>query len=413
MPLPQSLPQPNPKRLAVRVTPDARRHIAAGHPWVYDESITSLNHRGGPGDLAVIFDDDRKFVAIGLNDPASPIRIKILHHGRPLAINRDFWKARLQAALAIRVPLSSSGNTTGYRCVNGENDGFPGLVLDRYADVLVLKLYSSAWIPHLADVVAAITETMHPKAVVLRLSRSVQSGALHGLEQGMALFGEVPNGPVLFTEAGLHFDADVVQGQKTGHFLDQRDNRVLTGQMTSGATVLDMFAATGGFGVHAAAGGATRVTSVDLSAPTLAVAKRNMAHNRRNSTVAACFHETVVGDAFEVMDRLVRARERYDVVVIDPPSFAQRQSSVEGALRAYGQLTERGVRLVAEGGLLVQASCSSRVGADEFFATVLGSAGRTGYKLHEVRRTGHPIDHPVTFPQGAYLKAMFARVERL
>ncbi|MCU1504393.1 MAG: SAM-dependent methyltransferase containing domain, partial [Ilumatobacteraceae bacterium] len=164
MPLPSTLPESGAKRLAVRVTPDARRQIAAGHPWVYDESIVSISHKGTAGDLAVIFDDDRKFVAIGLNDPASPIRIKIIHRGRPTPIDAAFWRQRLDAAMARRGALIASGHTTGYRCINGENDGFPGLVLDRYADTLVLKLYTAAWFAHLATLVPVIVAALHPKA---------------------------------------------------------------------------------------------------------------------------------------------------------------------------------------------------------------------------------------------------------
>ena len=129
MPLPPDLPAPSPKRLALRVTPDARRQIAAGHPWVYDESITSLSHKGAAGDLAIVFDDDRRFVAIGLNDPGSPIRLKVLHRGRPTPIDAAFWQGRLDAALERRAPLVAGG-TTGYRCIHGENDAMPGFVLD-------------------------------------------------------------------------------------------------------------------------------------------------------------------------------------------------------------------------------------------------------------------------------------------
>ncbi len=413
MPLPSTLPEPGAKRLAVRVTADARRQIAAGHPWIYDESIVSISHRGAAGDLAVIFDDDRRFVAIGLNDPASPIRIKIVHRGRPTPIDAAFWQQRLDAALTVRAELIAGGRSTGYRCINGENDGFPGLVLDRYADTLVLKLYSPAWLAHLATLLPLIVSTLHPKAVILRLARALHGGNLFGLEEGMALYGETPGAPVMFAENDLQVEADVVHGQKTGYFLDQRDNRALLATMAGGARVLDVFASTGGFGLHAAAGGATSVLSVDASEPTLAVADRNMAHNRRNPAVAACAHSSIVGDAFEVLDRLVRQHRRFDIVVLDPPSFAQRQSSVPAALHAYAQLTERGVRLLEPGGLLVQASCSSRVTADDFVATVRGAAGRTGFDLRIVRQTGHPVDHPVTFAHGGYLKALFARVHQL
>jgi 23S rRNA (cytosine1962-C5)-methyltransferase len=173
--------------------------------------------------------------------------------------------------------------------------------------------------------------------------------------------------------------------------------------------VLDVFAATGGFSVHAAAGGATEVVAVDLSAPTLAAASRNMGHNLHLPAVAACTFTPIVGDAFVEMDRLA-AKGKFDIVVIDPPSFAQRQLDVAKALTAYASLTEKGVRLLKPGGLLVQCSCSSRVTAADFHSTVARAAARAGRPLDELRRTAHAVDHPVTFPEGAYLKAVFAVV---
>lgn len=412
------LPSPSPDRLAVRLTPDATRQVAAGHPWVYADSITSIGPAGHPraaGDLAVIFRPDRSFLAIGLYDPRSPIRIKVVHRGRPVTVDAEFWRTRLRAALDLRSPLIEAGHTTAYRCVNGENDGFPGFVLDRYADTLVVKLYTAAWLPHLADVLAATVDVFAPDSVVLRLGRSAQRDVeSFGLADGDVLEGSPVDGPVRFQEHGLWFEADVVHGQKTGHFLDQRDNRALVGSMLraagGGQRVLDVYAATGGFSVHAAAAGAATVVSVDASAPTLAAAERNMALNTDLPEVRACRHRTVVGDAEEVMTRLHRNGERFDVVVVDPPSFAQRQEHVDRALAAYARLTERAAALLVDGGLLVQASCSSRVTADRFHATVLGALQRTDRQVDILRRTAHPIDHPVTFAEGAYLKAVFARV---
>ena len=402
------LPAVGDKRMAVRVTPDARRQIVAGHPWVFNESITSISHRGAVGDLAVIFDNDRNFVAIGLWDPGSPIRIRILHHGKPVTIDGEFWRRRISDALEKREVIGE--DTDGYRVLNGENDGFPGLVLDKYADTLVVKLYSPTWIPHLRSLVAAIDELLSPSALVLRMARTMAEQRLFGLTEGMALIGETPSEPVLFHENGLVFEADVIHGQKTGHFLDQRDNRALVGSMSAGMRVLDVFAATGGFGIYAAAGGATRVTSVDQSAPTLAVAERNFAHNASLPNVRHCEHDVMIGDAYEVMDRLIQRRKHYDIVVVDPPAFAQRKTNVDRALHAYGQLTQRAVQLTRPDGLLVQASCSSRVTEEQFYATLRASAQRIGFDLVELRRTGHAPDHPVTFAQGGYLKALFARV---
>jgi 23S rRNA (cytosine1962-C5)-methyltransferase len=403
-----ALSRPGDRRLALRVTADAARHIAAGHPWVYDESITSVSHEGAPGDLAVVFGRDREFLAVGLWDPASPIRLKVLHHGRPRIIDPSFWAARLDTAVARRVSVVDRGDTTGYRVVHGENDGFPGLVVDRYDSTLVVKAYTAAWVPHLRDLVPALVDRTAAERVVLRSSRT--AGLPSPLDEPVALVGTMPVEPVPFLEHGLHFEADVVHGQKTGHFLDQRDNRVRVGRASQGADVLDVFACTGGFSVHAAAGGATSVTSVDLSEAALATASRNMARNRDRAAVRRCRHVTVQGDAFDVMARFAREERRYDVVVVDPPSFAQRQSSVDRAVAAYGRLARLAVALVAPGGLLLAASCSSRVDVEQFTDAVRAGARAGGRRLDVVEVTGHGIDHPIGFTQGAYLKAVVARV---
>ncbi len=406
------VPRQGDKRLAVRVTPDALRHIRAGHPWVFEESVTSISHEAAAGDLSVIFDNDRKFVALALYDPDSPIQFRILHVGKPTPIDDDWWHTTIRAALDIRASFTADpdADRLGYRVLNGENDGVSGLVVDRYADVLVIKLYSAVWFPHLVKVVNALLDTTACSGVVLRLARNLQDRETFGLHDGDVIAGRVPDGPVRFLEAGLWFDADVRAGQKTGHFLDQRTNRIRVGSMSSGRDVLDVFASTGGFSVHAAAGGARSVHAVDLSEPTLAAAVRNMALNDELDAVRACAFTTEVGDAFEVMVSLARAGNDYDLVVVDPPSFAQRRANVDGALRAYTRLTHLALRLVRPGGTLVQASCSSRVTDEQFFDTVLDAAVAAGRTLTEIARTGHDVDHPVTFREGSYLKAGFWRV---
>lgn len=404
-----ALPTPGERRLAVRITPDALRHVRSGHPWIFEDSITSISHEGAVGDLAVIFDSDRKFAAIGLYDPGSPIAVRVLHSGKPARIDQEWWAERSMSAAAIRQPLldAEPGDRPAYRLINGENDSFPGLVVDRYADTLVVKVYSPVWFAHLEAVVAALEVVTDAVTVVVRLARNVADGNTFGLDDGDVIAGRIPDAPVLFTEGGLTFEADVQGGQKTGYFLDQRANRKRVGRLAAGRDVLDVFASTGGFSVHAAAGGARSVHSVDISAPTLAIAERNMAHNAERAEIAACRHTTEVGDAFDVMVALARSGRTYDIVVVDPPSFAQNQASVDVAVRAYTRLTHLGLRLVRPGGTFVQASCSSRVTADHFFATVLDAADAAGRELRQMTRTGHDIDHPVTFPEGAYLKAGF------
>jgi len=383
---------------------------------VFDRSIVSVKGEGRPGDLAVVFDDRRRFAAIGLYDPASPIAIRVLHEGQPVPIDGAFWSAAIARAAERRGRLASSGHTTGYRVVSGENDALPGLVVDRYADVLVVKAYTTAWRPHLDGVVDALVDRFDPRSVVLRLARSVGevsgSGAADGgWVDGSVLRGDPIEAPVAFVEHDLRFEADVVRGQKTGFFLDQRDNRLEVRSRSAGRRVLDVFSCSGGFSVNAAAGGATLVHSVDLSPHAIEAARRNMELNRDRAAVAACRHETTTGDAMAVMHELSVARRRFDMVVVDPPSFASRASQVSGALRAYRRLTEAAVGLLEPGGTLVQASCSARVTEPEFFSAVTEGAARAGVRLTHQRRTAHAEDHPVTFPEGAYLKALFARVE--
>jgi 23S rRNA (cytosine1962-C5)-methyltransferase len=406
-------PDTSVRRLAARVSKDAARHVRHGHPWVFDESVRSIAAGGAPGDLAVIFDDEREFMAIGLYDPDSPIRIRVLHHGRPTPIDESFWRARVLAALEVRDELVRSTATTGYRVVHGENDGLGGLVVDRYADVCVVKLYSAAWLPHLPAIVAVLAELLEPTAIVLRLSRNVgRSVARDDPRDGDVVWGELPDGPVLFTENGLVFEADVVAGQKTGFFLDQRDNRDRVRSRAAGKSVLDVCSASGGFSVAAAAGGATVVHSVDSSAAAIAAAERNMAHNAARPHVAECRHETSVGDADSVLTRLARSGERFGIVVVDPPSMASRKSQVEGALRAYARWCDLALEVLEPGGTLVQASCSSRVTSRQLLEVVYAVADERGMGLRNVTTTGHALDHPVGFPEGEYLSAVIANTYR-
>ncbi|WP_420453395.1 class I SAM-dependent rRNA methyltransferase [Ilumatobacter sp.] len=417
--LPDGLPAPSERRLAVRVTPDALRRIRARHPWVYDGSIESVNHDdGAPGDLGVVFDRKRRFAAIGLWDPNSPIRLRMLHVGDPETIDGDWFTERIAAAAARRRILIDrhvgSGRALhgpGYRAVNGESDGLPGLVVDRYADVAVVKLYSEVWFAHLRSIVAAVVSTTASTGVVLRLARNLAERDTHGLADGDVVAGEVPDGPVLFSEGDLTFEADVRRGQKTGHFLDQRANRLQVGRIAGGRRVLDVFASTGGFTVHAAAGGADSVHAIEMSAPTVDAARRNLELNAHVPEVARCRVTFATEDAFDALGSLGRSGRRFDLVVVDPPSFARRASEIGAARAAYAKLTKLAIAVIEDGGVLVQASCSSRVTTGDFFETVTTAAAEHGAELEEIRRTGHDVDHPVTFAEGEYLKAGFWRVD--
>jgi len=396
-------------RIALRVTAAAEHALRKGHPWLFDQAITRQSGEGRSGDLAVIFDRKNRFLAVGLFDPDSRIRVRILHHGRPAAVDQAWFVGRLRAALAVRRPLETCA-TTGYRLVHGESEGFPGLVIDRYAETCVIKLYSAAWLSHLSELVSALEEVVSVTRVVLRLSRAVRQHAVEwsALEDGALLLGPELAEPVLFQENGLWFEADVVHGQKTGFFLDQRDNRSRVERLSRGQRVLDAFAYTGGFSLYAARGGARSVLSLDASRPALDAAIRNFARNQDVPGVAAAQHVTMAGDVFEALAAMSRQGRRFDVVVLDPPAFAKKQSEAPAAVRAYERLVQAGLGVLRRGGTLVVASCSTRVSAAEFFACVHRAAGKAGHPLKEMERTGHPIDHPIRFREGAYLKCLFA-----
>jgi 23S rRNA (cytosine1962-C5)-methyltransferase len=260
-------------------------------------------------------------------------------------------------------------------------------------------------------VLSALTDVVLAERLVLRLGRTIQGQPQHlyGLGDGEILFGPHLDGPVIFRENGLRFEADPIHGQKTGFFLDQRENRARAEKLASRKAVLNVFAYTGGFSLYAGRGGARAIVSVDASRPALAAAVRNFALNRDHPSVAKVVdkHEVLAEDAFEALARLGRSR-RFDLVIIDPPAFAKKRAEVERAMSAYQRLTRLGLGVLQPGGTLVMASCSSRVSADEFFVAVHRAAVQAGRPLREIERTGHPLDHPVGFKQGAYLKCLFA-----
>lgn len=404
-----NLPSPSSQRIALRITAPAERAMKQGHPWVFDQSIIEQSHEGAPGDLAVIFDDKRRFLGIGLYDPTSPIRVRVLQKIKPATIDTTWFQEKIKTADAIRAPLKKQ-ETNGYRLIHGENDGLPGLVIDRYAETLVLKLYTPAWVPHLKDVISALEQTQSFNQLILRLNRTLnkQTDDLHGLTDGMTLTVQTPESLILFKENGITFECDPINGQKTGFFLDQRENRERVRSLSKGKSVLNVFSYTGGFSLYAADGGAKEVVSVDFSTPATQATLRNIEHNQNKPNVRNAKFETLDQDTFDALMQMKDAGRQFDIVILDPPMFAQNQSQVETALAAYRRLTHLGLDVLKRGGILVQASCSSRVSTVEFFDAIHRSARESGRPLQEIERTGHALDHPITYKEGAYLKCLFA-----
>lgn len=376
-----------------------------GHPWVFSDNIVKINDDAATGDLAIVFSKNKnKVIGIGLYDALSPIRIKMIHNAaKKVTIDAAFFEEKIQTAFKKRAPLLET-ETTSYRLLFGENDGFPGFIADVYDQVLVVKLYSEIWLPYLDDILNSLKEISQAQCLVMRLSRNLQRSKNHTLKDGKIIYGSLENEVIPFVEHGVNFSANVIRGHKTGYFLDHRDNRRRVGELSNGKTVLDVFSYAGGFSVHALAGGATEVTSLDISTHALETA---VANGQLNNYSGA--HKIIAGDAFEEMQRLIAEQKSYDIVVIDPPSFAKKQADIDLALKKYAQLTALGIKLTAPNGLLVLASCSSRVLASEFFhgnEDVLDDQSRS---YETILTTGHDIDHPISFPEGAYLKCGYYR----
>ena len=397
------LPEIIPARLAIKLKPAAERMVKKGHPWVFGDSIKKQSAEGKSGDLAIIYDTKKnKFLAIGLFDPHSPIRIKLLQVHQSANIDSEWFKNKIQKAFLIRKPLLKT-DTTGYRLLFGENDGMPGFIADVFTEVLVVKLYSTAWFPYLKEIFPHLLEISQSKVLVLRLSRALQNMASpFDLKDGQVLIGDLKQEEVVFKEHGLSFLANVIQGHKTGYFLDHRANRKRIGELAKGKTVLDVFAYAGGFSVHALASGATEVTSLDISKQALAMAQKNAAFNPHPGK-----HLTIVADAFEGLQKMIREAIQFDIVVIDPPSFAKKESEVEKAKHSYSRLAKLGSQLVNKGGILMLASCSSRITAADFFKICIDALKGNSSSFELLEKTYHDIDHPISFAEGAYLKAVY------
>ena len=400
-----SAKKPN-EQLRLRITARAESVLRSGHPWLFAESILEQNHAGKTGDLAVIYDRQDRFLAFGLFDPDSPLRVRILHLGKPVRADRAWWSSRLGQTLARRNGLFDE-QTTGFRWINGESDGWPGLVLDRYDDTLVLKIYTAAWLPRVEEILQLLVEHLQPRRIVLRLSRNIlecAAGAF-GRIDGQILLGPALNNRVIFRETGLRFEADVVHGQKTGFFLDQRENRRLVERLALSRDVLNAFSFSGGFSLYAARGGARSATDIDISTHALEASRCNFALNSEIKAIQQCRHETVQADVFEWLASTTQ--RHFDLIILDPPSLAKREAERQGAIRAYARLVLLGLNRLAKTGMLVACSCSAHVSDAEFFAAVLQAAAKSARTFTVVQKTHHAPDHPATFSEANYLKAIY------
>jgi len=385
---------------------DLARHLRAGHPWVFRKALERAPKGLPAGAIVDVVEGDR-FVARGYYDPLSAITVRVLTREEGEAVDADFWRRRVARALALRRELVRG--TTGYRLVHGESDGLPGVVVDRYDRFAVLKLYSAGLTPWREAIVEAVRAEAGDLAGVYgrdEIPRDDDDEA--GAPAGRVLWGAEPPERVAIDEHGMTILVDVRRGQKTGLFLDQRENRRLVRDLARGRPdALNLFSYTGGFSVAAALGGSSHVVSSDLDAEALALAREVFKANGLDPAD----HAFAQGDAFDLLALYKRQGRRFDLVVCDPPAFAKSQKAVEGALAGYASLNRAALQVLAPGGLLVTCSCSARVTAEQFTEAVKEAAFKSRIELALVGETRQPADHPVSlqFREGRYLKALVLR----
>jgi 23S rRNA (cytosine1962-C5)-methyltransferase len=387
-----------PDTIAV-VSPRGAHRLVRGHPWVYRSDIS--RRPDGPAGVVPIRDGHGRPLGWGLWSPSSEIALRLLDRDPAACIDGAWWRARIEAAVARRRAVSR--DTSAYRVVHGEADGCPSLVCDRYDRWLVVQLMSAGLEACRAEIVAALTDAMEPLGILARHDAAVRRK--EGLDETVELLvGDVPT-EIEVVEHGVRYLAAPWDGQKTGAFLDQRENRALVGDLAHGQA-LDCFSYHGSFALHLARR-ATHVTALDSSAAALARAGANAALNGATNITF------VEDDAFTYLKAAERSRARFDVVVLDPPAFAKSRASVGAALRGYKEINMRGMRLLAPGGLLYTASCSHHVSRAAFLDMLADAAGDSGRRLALRRMVGQASDHPelLTVPETGYIKG--ALVEAL
>lgn len=386
----------------VQLARGRQERVVEGHPWIFQSEVYRINGDYSPGDVVTVVDSRGLHLGRGYINPQSQIIVRLLTQ-RDEVIDKEFFRRRLEKAWNYRKRFLP--DTEACRVVFGEADFLPGLVVDKFGDVLVvqtLALGIDRWLPEIVEI---LNELLQPKMIYERNDVPVRE--LEGLKQRTGVItGEAPTRMVVH-ENGLKMIVDVEKGQKTGYFLDQRDNRFAVRKYSEGARVLDCFSNVGGFALNAAAAGASEVILVDASGTALEAAKENAELNGLAEKMQ--FRE---GNAFDVLRQLEQAQERFDTIVLDPPAFVKSKGALEGAVRGYKEINLRALRMIKEGGFLITCSCSYHMKPDLFKAVVADAALDARRRLRLVEERAQAVDHPIVvgYDESHYLKCLVYEV---
>lgn len=396
-------------RPAVRLKAGRDKPVRQGHPWLFSGAIQQLPTAAADGDLVTVEAASGEWLACGYLNRKSQIQVRLLSWQPDEPIDQAFWQRRLQSAIAARHAFIATPQTNAYRLVNGESDYLPGLVVDHYADYLVMQVGTLGMERYKHELAELLLTLTGAKGVVERSDLTLRRQ--EGLPEATGLLaGRAPTGPVEIQELGLCYVVDLLHGQKSGFYTDQRDNRRRVAAYCGGGRVLNAFSYTAAFAVHALAAGARHVINIDSSIDALTIGETHLRLNGFDPDHQA---EQIAGDVFTILrDWRDEGTEPFDVIILDPPKFAQSQGHLDRALRGYKDINWLAMGLLKPGGILATFSCSGLVSADLFQKVVFGAAvdAKRPVQVLEWLRQGN--DHPVaiTFPEGDYLKGLICRV---
>ena len=385
------------------------RSLFRRHPWIFEGSVARLDGRARPGDTVEVVDAGGRRLAKAAWSPSSQIRARVWSFDPDEIIDDAFFKRRVAAAVARREAMPQLRGQDGMRLIHGESDGLPGVIADRYGDTICLQLTAAGPDKWRKAIVGALAKVDGIRRIYERSDSDVRK--LEGLDPVTGwVHGEAPDHPLSIDENGVRLGVDVVGGHKTGFYLDQRDNRLLTRALAAGKSVLNCFCYTGGFSLQALAGGASSVLSIDSSGPALAGARANLALNPQLEADRA---EWLEADVFDALRRFRKEGRRFDLIVLDPPKFAPSAAHAERAARAYKDINLLGFRLLNPGGYLLTYSCSGGIGLELFQKIVAGAAVDAGRDARILQRLSAGPDHPVAlhFPEGEYLKGLLVQAD--
>jgi 23S rRNA (cytosine1962-C5)-methyltransferase len=388
--------------LQVHLKKDRERPVLNGHPWVFSGAIDQAVGEQENAGVADVYDYRKNWIARGLYSPKSQIRVRVLTWEKE-TIDQNFFLRRFTQALSLREKYLA-GSTNAYRLINAEGDFLPGLIVDRYADFFVCQFFTAGMDLFKGDIVSALSALALTQGVFERSEGRVRD------EEGLmpaagVLAGDAPPDLITIEESGFKFLVDVRRGQKTGFFLDQRDNRMFLSSIARDRTILNCFSYSGAFSVYAFATGAKEIVSLDSSLPALELAEQNLALNG----FADAPGELLKGDAFAY---LKEAHSKFDLIVLDPPSLAHKRTDVSAATGGYKFLNLHALKRLNPGGLLLTFSCSQHLSIDLFQKVIFGAAVDAARRVSIVKRLGQPADHPISLhhPEGEYLKGLAVRV---